>query len=58
VVKRERIILKGELPSPANPPKGCVFHTRCPAAFDLCKQVSPDFNEVKNNHFVACHLYA
>lgn len=57
VVKRERIILKGELPSPANPPKGCVFHTRCPAAFDLCKQVNPDFNEVKNNHFVACHLY-
>ncbi|MBS8263079.1 dipeptide ABC transporter ATP-binding protein [Mesobacillus boroniphilus] len=57
VIKRERIILKGELPSPANPPKGCVFHTRCPAAFDLCKQVNPDFKEVKNNHFVACHLY-
>ncbi|GAM15156.1 ABC transporter ATP-binding protein [Mesobacillus selenatarsenatis] len=56
-MKRERIILKGELPSPANPPKGCVFHTRCPAAFDLCKQVNPDFKEVKNNHFVACHLY-
>ncbi|MFT9596337.1 ABC transporter ATP-binding protein [Mesobacillus sp.] len=56
-MKRERIILKGELPSPANPPKGCVFHTRCPAAFDLCRQVNPDFNEVKNNHFVACHLY-
>jgi oligopeptide/dipeptide ABC transporter ATP-binding protein len=56
-IKRERIILKGELPSPANPPKGCVFHTRCPAAFDLCKQVNPDFKEVKNNHFVACHLY-
>ncbi|MBT2694287.1 dipeptide ABC transporter ATP-binding protein [Bacillus sp. ISL-55] len=56
-LKRERIILKGELPSPANPPKGCVFHTRCPAAFDLCKQVNPDFKEVKNNHFVACHLY-
>lgn len=57
VMKRERIILKGELPSPANPPKGCVFHTRCPAAFDLCKQVNPDFKEVKSNHFVACHLY-
>ncbi|MBT2686404.1 dipeptide ABC transporter ATP-binding protein [Bacillus sp. ISL-37] len=56
-MKRERIILKGELPSPANPPKGCVFHTRCPAAFDLCKQMNPDFKEVKNNHFVACHLY-
>jgi oligopeptide/dipeptide ABC transporter ATP-binding protein len=57
VLKRERIILKGELPSPANPPKGCVFHTRCPAAFDLCRQVNPDFKEVKINHFVACHLY-
>lgn len=57
IMKRERIILKGELPSPANPPKGCVFHTRCPAAFDLCKQVNPDFKEVKSNHFVACHLY-
>jgi oligopeptide/dipeptide ABC transporter ATP-binding protein len=57
VQKRERILLKGELPSPANPPKGCVFHTRCPAAFDLCKQMNPDFNEVKDNHFVACHLY-
>jgi oligopeptide/dipeptide ABC transporter ATP-binding protein len=57
VAKRERILLKGELPSPANPPKGCVFHTRCPAAFDLCKQVNPGFNEVKDNHFVACHLY-
>jgi oligopeptide/dipeptide ABC transporter ATP-binding protein len=56
-MKRERIILKGELPSPANPPKGCVFHTRCPAAFALCKQMNPDFKEVKNNHFVACHLY-
>lgn len=57
IMKRERIILKGELPSPSNPPKGCVFHTRCPAAYDLCKQVNPDFKEVKNNHFVACHLY-
>jgi len=57
VQKRERILLKGELPSPANPPKGCVFHTRCPAAFDLCKQINPDFKEVKENHFVACHLF-
>ncbi|WHX41918.1 dipeptide ABC transporter ATP-binding protein [Mesobacillus sp. AQ2] len=57
VMKRERIILKGELPSPSNPPKGCVFHTRCPAAFDLCRQVDPEFKEVRNNHFVACHLY-
>lgn len=56
-VKRERIVLKGELPSPANPPAGCVFHTRCPAATDVCRQLVPEFKEVKPNHFVACHLY-
>lgn len=56
-VKRERIVLKGELPSPANPPTGCVFHTRCPAAMDVCKQIVPQFKEVKPDHFVACHLY-
>ncbi|MBD8067535.1 ABC transporter ATP-binding protein [Bacillus sp. PS06] len=56
-VKRERIVLKGELPSPANPPTGCVFHTRCPAATDICKQVAPQFKEVEKDHFVACHLY-
>jgi oligopeptide/dipeptide ABC transporter, ATP-binding protein, C-terminal domain len=56
-VKRERIVLKGELPSPANPPTGCVFHTRCPAAMDVCKQIIPQFKEVKPDHFVACHLY-
>ncbi|WP_223700696.1 ABC transporter ATP-binding protein [Sutcliffiella deserti] len=56
-VKRERIVLKGELPSPANPPQGCVFHTRCPAAMDVCKQVIPKFQEVKPDHYVACHLY-
>ncbi|CAG9622861.1 ABC transporter ATP-binding protein [Sutcliffiella rhizosphaerae] len=56
-VKRERIVLKGELPSPANPPTGCVFHTRCPAAMDVCKQQIPQFKEVKPDHFVACHLY-
>jgi peptide/nickel transport system ATP-binding protein len=56
-IKRERIVLKGELPSPANPPTGCVFHTRCPAAMDVCKQIIPQFKEVKPDHFVACHLY-
>jgi oligopeptide/dipeptide ABC transporter ATP-binding protein len=56
VIKRERIILKGELPSPANPPMGCVFHTRCPLATEICKKVVPDFKEVERNHFVACHL--
>ncbi|MFC4320660.1 ABC transporter ATP-binding protein [Litchfieldia salsa] len=56
-VKRERIVLKGELPSPSNPPTGCVFHTRCPAATEICKQVIPQFKEVNKEHFVACHLY-
>ncbi|WP_221567557.1 ABC transporter ATP-binding protein [Alkalihalobacillus sp. TS-13] len=56
-VKRERIILSGDLPSPSNPPKGCVFHTRCPAAMDICKQEVPKFQEVHPNHYVACHLY-
>ncbi|HEY4551656.1 MAG TPA: dipeptide ABC transporter ATP-binding protein [Bacillaceae bacterium] len=57
VQKRERIVLKGELPSPANPPSGCVFHTRCPAAMDICRKEVPVFQEVKPEHFVACHLY-
>lgn len=56
-MKRERIVLKGELPSPSNPPSGCVFHTRCPAATDICRQLVPEFKEVKQGHFVACHLY-
>ncbi|MBU8787363.1 MULTISPECIES: ABC transporter ATP-binding protein [Bacillus] len=55
--KRERIVLKGELPNPANPPRGCVFHTRCPAAKPECAEKVPAFKEVKTNHFVACHLY-
>jgi oligopeptide/dipeptide ABC transporter ATP-binding protein len=55
--RRERIVLKGELPSPANPPQGCVFHTRCPAATSTCREAVPQFKEVKKNHFVACHLY-
>ncbi|WP_077302915.1 ABC transporter ATP-binding protein [Virgibacillus pantothenticus] len=53
---RERIILKGDVPSPANPPTGCVFHTRCPQAMDICKTAKPAFEEVEDNHFVACHL--
>lgn len=55
--KRERIILKGEIPSPANPPTGCVFHTRCPFAMNVCKQTTPILQELKTDHFVACHLY-
>ena len=55
-LKRERIIIKGEIPNPANPPKGCKFHTRCPVATDLCKIDVPEFKEVEKGHFVACHL--
>ncbi len=55
--QRERIILQGDLPSPANPPQGCVFHTRCPAATEICSQRVPEFKELKTDHFVACHLY-
>lgn len=55
--KRERIILKGELPSPIDPPSGCVFRTRCPVAMDICARKTPTWQEAKPDHFVACHLY-
>lgn len=54
--KRERIILSGDVPNPANPPKGCVFHTRCPLVQDVCRSKVPEWKEVSPNHFVACHL--
>ncbi|HEY66682.1 MAG TPA: ABC transporter ATP-binding protein [Thermoflexia bacterium] len=54
--KRQRIILKGEIPSPANPPEGCNFNTRCPVAIDTCFEVEPEFIEVQEGHFCACHL--
>lgn len=54
-IKRERIILTGDIPSPANPPKGCKFHTRCPMATERCKAEEPEYKEVLTNHFVACH---
>ena len=54
-VKRERIILEGDIPSPANPPSGCRFHTRCPFATDVCKKTVPEFRNVGAEHFVACH---
>lgn len=56
-VKKEKISLKGELPSPANPPKGCAFHTRYPHAYERCKHERPEMTEQKDGHFVACHLY-
>ncbi|CAI9395775.1 ABC transporter ATP-binding protein [Niallia sp. Sow4_A1] len=55
--KRERIILKGEIPSPVNPPSGCVFRTRCPHAMDICANDKPTWQQRENGHFVACHLY-
>lgn len=54
--RRERILLKGDLPNPASPPSGCKFHTRCPFAMDICRQVTPEFKERDTGHFVACHL--
>jgi len=54
--KRERIVLQGDLPSPANPPSGCKFHTRCPWAEDICRQQAPVFRDAGGSHYVACHL--
>ncbi|MBR4864872.1 MAG: dipeptide ABC transporter ATP-binding protein [Oscillospiraceae bacterium] len=54
--KMERIKLEGDIPSPANPPKGCRFHTRCPYAKDICKCQAPAYTEVEPGHFAACHL--
>jgi len=57
--KRERIILKGDVPSPANPPLGCAFHTRCPISEDICKEKVPKLKKHPvggDNHFAACHL--
>ena len=55
-VKMERIKLEGDIPSPANPPKGCRFHTRCPYATEKCKHVTPEYREHTPGHYAACHL--
>jgi len=52
---RHRIILEGDVPSPANPPKGCRFHPRCPIAGEECKTIVPEWREVAPDHWVACH---
>ena len=56
-VKGNRMILEGDLPSPANPPVGCKFNTRCPKCMDICKEKEPEFKTLKNGHQIACHLY-
>jgi oligopeptide/dipeptide ABC transporter ATP-binding protein len=55
--KKERIILKGDVPSPSNPPSGCTFHPRCFACMDICDDVQPTLGEKEAGHFVSCHLY-
>ena len=57
-VKMNRIALSGDIPSPANPPKGCRFHTRCPYAKEICKHVPPEYKEYESGHFAACHILA
>jgi peptide/nickel transport system ATP-binding protein len=53
---RQRIILKGDVPSPINPPKGCRFHTRCPYVFDRCRIEEPALRQIEAGHPAACHL--
>ena len=55
-VKKERIILEGNIPSPIKPPDGCKFHTRCYMACDKCKRVPPELREISPGHFLACHF--
>jgi oligopeptide/dipeptide ABC transporter ATP-binding protein len=55
-VKRERILLKGDVPSPINPPSGCRFHTRCPFAFQRCRTEIPALRQLREGHVAACHL--
>ncbi|ANU26246.1 ABC transporter ATP-binding protein [Planococcus versutus] len=54
--KKNRIVLTGDIPSAANPPSGCTFHTRCPFAKDVCVETTPEYRDYGDNHFVACHF--
>lgn len=55
-LRKKRIILTGDIPSPSNPPTGCKFHTRCPHVMEICKEECPKYKSVGKDHFVACHL--
>ncbi|MBS8266846.1 dipeptide ABC transporter ATP-binding protein [Mesobacillus boroniphilus] len=57
-VKRDQELLTGDIPSPANPPQGCAFHTRCKECMDICKTDRPVLKEIEPGHFAACHLYS
>jgi oligopeptide/dipeptide ABC transporter ATP-binding protein len=56
-LKRQRIILSGEVPNPLNPPSGCRFHPRYPSAMPHCQTQEPEWKEVRSGHYAACHLY-
>jgi peptide/nickel transport system ATP-binding protein len=56
-IKKERVMLEGDIPSPANPPSGCKFHTRCKECMEICKSVVPEPKDVGGGHVVRCHLY-
>jgi len=56
--KRQRIILKGDIPSPINPPGGCHFHTRCQEKMDICDKKMPELKHISGDHYVACHRAA
>jgi len=55
--QQDRVVLAGDVPSPSNPPPGCRFHTRCPYAMEICRQVQPPLIEQSAHRRVACHLY-
>ena len=55
--KMDRVVLEGSIPSPANPPAGCKFHTRCSKCMEVCKHFAPELTEMEGEHFCACHLY-
>jgi oligopeptide transport system ATP-binding protein len=57
-IKRDGVLLTGDLPSPSNPPQGCAFHTRCKECMEICKTDRPALREIEPGHFAACHLYS